>query len=244
MLIKCDRHTKKDLELWKSYEEADLIHSFSIEAKEKRSLKILYQFLQNEDAYIGISWGKDSVTIADIALRNNIDIPIIHLYCIPSHNPECDLVRNEFLKIYPKADYHEFICDYGDIYKQNLSEHIQNIETDKIWYKTWKKVNKKISERHISGVRAKESATRKIRMMRWGENTEKTSAPIGWWTTNDVFAYLAKYNLPIHPNYGMLGSGRWDRNFIRVAEIGDVHGNRGGRTEWEKEYYSDILRQL
>ena len=244
MLIKCDRHTEKDLELWESYEEADLIHSKLIVNKEKKSLKSIWNFLQDGDAYISVSWGKDSVVIADIALRHGINIPIVHLNCIPSHNINCDLVRDKFLKIYPNTDYQEFICDYGAIYHQVLPDYIQDKETDKIWYKTWEKVSNKISERHISGVRAKESATRKIRMMRWGENTKKTCAPIGGWTTQDVFAYLAKYNLPVHPNYGMLGGGRWNRNYIRVAEIGDIRGTRIGRIEWEKEYYSDILRKL
>jgi phosphoadenosine phosphosulfate reductase len=127
---------------------------------------------------------------------------------------------------------------------RHLPEHIQDVETDKIWYSTWNKVNKEISERHISGVRAKESAVRKLRMMRWGENTEKTCAPIGLWTTDDVFAYLVKYDLPVHPNYAMLGGGRWNRKIIRVAEIGDIHGTERGRAEWEKEYYSDILNYI
>jgi phosphoadenosine phosphosulfate reductase len=42
----------------------------------------------------------------------------------------------------------------------------------------------------------------------------------------------------------MLGGGRWDRNYIRVAEIGDIHGNGIGRTEWESEYYNDEIRRL
>jgi hypothetical protein len=42
----------------------------------------------------------------------------------------------------------------------------------------------------------------------------------------------------------MLGSGRWQRERIRTAEIGDVHGTRMGRTEWEREYYPDILARI
>lgn len=244
MLIESEQHTNKDLILWNDYYEADLIRSKEIANKEKKSLDAIYKFLKNGKAYISTSWGKDSVVVADLALRNGINITLVHLYCIPSHNDNCDLVRDEFFKIYPGIDYHEFICDYGDIYQRNLPVHIHDKETDRIWKRTWAKVNSKISERHISGVRARESAVRKIRMMRWGENTIKTCAPIGWWTTGDVFAYLAKYDLPVHPNYAMLGGGRYNRNYLRVAEIGDSRGREVGRGLWECEYYSDKLNRL
>lgn len=246
MLIITERHTKEDLELWKDYEEVDLIYykTNNMKLKEERSINAIFNFLKNGDAYIGVSWGKDSVTVADLAIRNGINLSIVHLYCVPSHNKECDLVRDEFLKKYSDIDYYEFICDYGDIYSKNYPDHIQDKLTDKIWYATWKTVEEKISKRHISGVRAKESGVRKLRMMRWGENTKKTCAPIGWWSTQDVFSYLAKYDLPIHSNYAMLGNGRYDRNFIRVAEIGDIHGNEYSRNLWEREYYGDILNKL
>jgi phosphoadenosine phosphosulfate reductase len=154
------------------------------------------------------------------------------------------LVRDAFLEIYPYADYHEIICDYGDIYKQSLPSHIQDKLTDKIWYSTWRKVGKQFVDRHISGVRGKESSLRAMRMSRWGTSTERTCAPIGYWSTSDVYAYLYKYNLPVHPNYAMLGGGRWNREYIRTAEIGDIHGNGIGRTEWEQEYYPDILARI
>ena len=69
-------------------------------------------------------------------------------------------------------------------------------------------------------------------------------APISAWRESDVFSYLAKNKLPVHPAYAMLGGGRWPRHRLRVAEIGDTHGTGGGRREWEQEYYGDVLRRL
>jgi phosphoadenosine phosphosulfate reductase len=53
-------------------------------------------------------------------------------------------------------------------------------------------------------------------------------------TVQDIFAYRYKYDLPIHPNYAILGNGQWDQKNIRVTEIGDIHGTERGLAEWEK----------
>lgn len=245
MLIVTERHTKADLELWKDYEEIDelKINSY-LDILEENAFRAMAVFSKNKNCYIGISWGKDSVVTADLALRNGLNFPLVHLNCIPSHNPGCDLVRDSFLKIYSTAQYYEIICDYRNVYALNLPDYLQDKETDKIWYQAWDKVGKEIAPCHISGVRGEESTVRQIRMRRWGCNTERTCAPIGYWKNQQVFSYLFKYDLPVHPNYGMLGGGRWERDRIRVAEIGDIHGNGGGRAEWEREYYPDILAKI
>lgn len=73
--------------------------------------------------------------------------------------------------------------------------------------------------------------------------TAKTCRPIIDWPTEAVFAYLAHYRLPTHPNYGMLGGGRWDRGRLRVGgSVGGSDGDNFGRAEWEREYYGDLLR--
>lgn len=246
MLIVTARHTQADLDVWRDYEEVDAINSTSsrLSHKEMQAAEVIRKFAEIGPSYIGVSWGKDSVVVADIAMRHGINLPLVHLYCRPSHNINCDLVRDAFLAIYQSADYHEIICDYSDIYAKGLPAHIQDKFTDDVWYKTWGAVSSCFGDRHVSGVRGAESHTRSIRMKRWGTTTKHTCAPIGYWTTDDVYAYLHKYNLPVHPNYAMLGGGRWKREYLRVAEIGDVHGNGMGRTEWEQEYYSDALNRV
>ncbi len=239
MLILSNRHTEKDLKLWKEYEEMDSTFINTLHEKEERAFEEMERF-SKLDCYIGVSWGKDSVTVADIALRGGLDIPIVHLYCIPSHNPECDKVRDEFLKLYPFCTYKEIVVDYSDIYSRNLTHHEQERLTDIEFYKGFKKAG----NRHISGVRGQESNVRTLRMKRWGLSTENTCAPIGYWSDKDVFSYLNKYNLPVHPNYAMLGGGRWNRERLRVSEIGDTNGAGGGREEWEREYYPDILNRI
>jgi phosphoadenosine phosphosulfate reductase len=243
MLIVTNRHTENDLQLWKEYEEIDAVYIPRVSTKEQRSLDEIKTF-SKINCYLGVSWGKDSVVVADIAMRGGLDITLVHLYCIPSHNPECDKVRDEFLKIYPACKYQEIIVDYSTLYAQNLCPQDQDKLTDIEWYKGFKKAGDLFGHRHISGVRGQESNVRTLRMKRWGMSTENTCAPIGYWSEQEVFSYLKKYDLPIHPNYAMLGGGRWTRERLRVAEIGDIHGTGGGRAEWEREYYPDIIARI
>ena len=49
--------------------------------------------------------------------------------------------------------------------------------------------------------------------------------------------------MPVHPNYAMLGVGRWDKYRLRVAAVGHCEGDGMGRREWEREYYGDILNR-
>lgn len=51
-------------------------------------------------------------------------------------------------------------------------------------------------------------------------------------------------DLVCRPASDYVCGGRWNRKNIRVAELGDVHGNQFGRSEWELEYYSDLIRRL
>ena len=80
--------------------------------------------------------------------------------------------------------------------------------------------------------------------MKWRHSSPNTCAPISAWSAEDVYAYAAKYDLPLHPNYAMTGSGRYDRNWLRVASLGGKRGTGMGRAEWEREYYADRINRL
>jgi len=245
MLIITNRHTKKDFDLWRKYEEADSIKCGFIDGKIQRSVHAIKQFLLGGDCYFTTSWGKDSVTVIHIAytiLGNNLKVWNIRVS--PNRNPYCDKVRDMFLSMY-KINYFEIIADYSDVISRHLTPSEYNKETDKIWHASIKEISLQSGTiRHCLGIRADESNVRLLRCMRWNNNSPNSCAPLAWWKAEDVFAYLYKYDLPVHPNYAMLGNGRWDRNKLRVAEIGDSHGRGIGRDEWEKEYYPELLRKI
>lgn len=244
MLIQSPRHTQKDLELWKIYEEADFLHYPKITNKILQSIKAIEDFLSCGPCYFSTSWGKDSVTA--IHLAHNIlgnDLKVWNIRVLPNRNEYCDTVRDLFLSKF-NIKYYEVVADYTPVFKARLTLSEYNKETDKIWYDAIEEICRQAgTKRHCLGIRADESNVRLLRCLRWKHNTVNSCAPLAWWKAQDVFAYLNRHNLPIHPNYAMLGGGRWDRHKIRVAEIGDSHGRGIGRHEWEKEYYPDVLRK-
>lgn len=99
-----------------------------------------------------------------------------------------------------------------------------------------------MGEHRITGVRAAESGQRAMSARVHGVSTATTCRPILRWPTADVFAYLARFDLPVHPAYAMTMGGRWDRERIRVAPL---FGERGlFRREWEEHYYPDHAARL
>lgn len=240
MLIPSHRHTPADLELWDELEEADLIARNRNQCTAENAIR---DFIEKGNCYCGVSWGKDSVVVAHLCWLIDKKIPLIHLRPT-NHNPDCDAVRDVYFSFFPGQTYSEITVDYSDLHARNLPHQILDKETDKRWYAAIREVGKPFFDRHILGIRADESNGRRIRHLVYGENSVSGCAPISAWRESDVFSYLAKNSLPVHPAYAMLGGGRWPRNRLRVAEIGDTHGTGGGRREWEQEYYPDILRRL
>lgn len=242
MLMRSHRHKSDDIALWESYESGDHAHC-GLEPKVERSLNALREFSKTGSAYCGVSWGKDSVVVAHLCRMVDPSIPLIHLR--PSnHNPDCDSVRDDYLQRFPGQAYEEVEIDYSDLHSRIQAKHLLDAATDKLWYEAIGKLNKRFGGRYILGLRSDESTVRKLRQLVHGESSKNACAPITRWKTADVFGYLAVNNLPVHPAYAMMGGGRWPRERIRVAEIGDVHGTGGGRTAWETEYYGDVLRRI
>jgi len=236
MLIPSHRHTDKDLELWREYEQADLIHGSSagLMRKAKRAVERATEFALSGPCYAGVSWGKDSVVVADLLARSlGRSVPLVWVRLDQYFNPDCLAVRDAFLAM-RDVDYHEIAV--GNPKRGRLDSGALN--------EGFAEASRRFGERYLSGLRASESATRKLAAKRWGGATERTCWPISNWSTADVFGWLARHNLPAHPAYAMLGGGRWERKHLRVATIGGKRGTGIGRAEWEREYYSDILRRL
>jgi phosphoadenosine phosphosulfate reductase len=245
-LISSPRHRNEDLDLWRDLEAADLVRArrLLVSGKVKRSKQAIADFLEkNGKAYVAVSWGKDSVVTAHLAREVAPVIPLMHLRPC-NHNPDVDRVRDFYLEHFPGQAYHEEIVDYGGIHAAGLSNVEQDKATDIVWYAAIERVHEALGTggKHISGVRADESPGRRLRCRKHGMNTVNTCAPLAWWNNEEVFAYLAHHRLPVHPAYACLGGGRWPRECIRVAEIGDIGGSNGGRRQWEKEYYGEELR--
>lgn len=226
MLIITQRHTQADLRLWREYEAADLVHAQSLDTKIEKAISDIIEFA-NQNCYCAVSWGKDSVVIAHLTARANDSVPLGHLLirATTALNPDCATVRDEYLKITRQS----YVEAEGRTNKQHDFEMLANAVG---------------TTRNINGVRADESRDRRLSRIVHGVCTSQTCRPIIDWTTADVMAYLARFDLPVHPAYGMLGGGRYDRERLRVATLGGERGGGIGRREWEQEYYGDVLARI
>lgn len=182
--------------------------------------------------------GKDSVVLADLVREAGIACPLVYLRAEPVANPESPRVRDAFLPGWP-WEYREIEIDYRSIPPGLPFDAVEKAK-DRLFFGAFESLDLP----HISGIRAEESGGRKIRMRRWGLMSANACAPLGWWTSADVFGWLAHRDLPVPPAYAMLGGGRWDRRQIRVDELGGDRGSQFGRGAWEAEYFGDVLRRL
>lgn len=237
MLIASSRHRSEDLELWTEMEAADLVHgqSTGLQRKVDRSIAEIKSFAERGPCYAGVSWGKDSVVMAHLIQRSGLTIPLVWIKQIPLYNPDCELVRDSFLSMQAMS-YHEIVVLLrAGHYTWHATGSIEAGFSEAYY---------RFGHRHISGIRAGESGGRKIRMRRHGLSSANACAPLGWWTEQDVFGYLAAHDLPVHPVYAMLGDGRWERKHIRTCRLDGRAGDQFGRAEWEREYYGDVLNRL
>lgn len=235
MLIETPRHTEADLDLWRELELADVVHGATISAKVGKAAEVIRDFASNGDCYAGISWGKDSVVLAHLLAMHAPNVTLAWVKQVPLFNPDCELVRDEFLSRHSAA-YREIVIQ---LRRGHLTWHATgSIEAG------FAEASRLFGQRYFSGIRASESGGRKIRMRTHGVTSKNTCAPLGWWTEQDIFSYLAIHDLPVHPVYAMLGQGRWERRHIRTCRLDGRSGDGIGRAEWELEYYGDTLRRV
>jgi len=233
-LLHSDRITRDDLRLWREHEAADMIHAETLGCKIEAALECVRKFA-HDDCYAGVSWGKDSTVLAHLVAISGHSLPLVWCRIEPIKNPDCDAVRDEFLRHW-KCDYHE------------IERWCERDESG--WHATGTlesaaaEAAERFGPRRILGIRADESGSRRLTCLVNGIASASSCRPLAWWTAQDVMAYLAKYDLPVHPVYAMLGGGRYQRERLRVASLGGSRGDGAGRAEWEREYYGDVLNRL
>lgn len=222
-LIHSPRFRTGDLEVWRRLELADRLYAqryrTKLECMADEAKATIAEFLQDGPAYCSVSWGKDSVVVADLC--REMGVPYVWVKVEERFNPDCPMVADAF----GPANYLEVEAEAGEDGKTSslgFEDAATIIGTP----------------RHISGIRTEESQSRRLR---GSANTKNSCVPIARWTTQDVFAYLSLKNLPIHPAYAMNNSGQFDRKHLRVASIGGSRGTQFNRRAWENLYYGDIL---
>lgn len=227
MLIDSPRITPADRAHWERMEAIDDVYASRcrrrIETLAAGSSALIERFFADGSGYVGVSWGKDSVVLAALAQHTVPMIPIVWIRVRGVENPDCPLVRDRFLQLFPQARYEEIFSDPGS---QRTSA------------RGFALAARRHGDRYASGVRAEESRERALRI--WsGLETARTVAPLGRWRAADIFATLYCRGLPVHPAYACSFGGTLDRARIRVGALGGARGTGRGRAEWERRYYGD-----
>lgn len=233
-LIPSHRHTRADIDHWRVCEARDRQYLARNGERLDRltvdAVREIERFSADGPCYVGVSWGKDSVVLAHLAHLSTVSVPVYWFPAGEVENPDCAAVRDTFLSLYA-IDYYELKA--SDLVWAN-GEH-DGAQA------AFVRVSRAVAPRYISGVRADESSVRELTMLRNGTASANTCRPIGWWTSEDVFAYLARHDLPVHPAYACSFAGTLDRGRIRVGTIGGKNGRGKGRAEWERRYYSEVV---
>lgn len=224
-LMPSPRHTPEDLEAWARLARYDrmLAQDPRLDQLADRARAVIEEFAADGPCYCSTSWGRDSVVVAHLVATSQVAgrVPLAYASCadVPGRveQPDSPAVRDVFLAGFPAVRYLEWRRGLGSLHE------VVGVD------------------RYISGVRGSESGQRRVAMRIHGEATGRTCRPIGWWSSQDVWAYLARHDLPVHAAYAMSLGGRLVRDRIRVHSIGGEDGASFGRVEWEDRYYPEVV---
>src|SRR5690606_17456824 len=128
--------------------------SRKLDEMEARAMDEIAKFAGRESIrpYVGVSWGKDSVVVAHLAWRTGLDLPLAWARVEPGANPDCEPVRDTFLARF-SVRYHEVIAPRID------GDDDLTLVSALCWKLAAEAAG---TERHVIGVRAEESSTRRM----------------------------------------------------------------------------------
>lgn len=239
MLIESGRLTGRDRAHWERLEHYDdaLSRDPRLDRLESEGRAAVAEFAAAGDFTVSVSWGKDSVVAAHVALLAVPDARLVWARAEHVETPECKTVRDAFLAAHPRARYEERTYRFR-VPLRGEPGHETAPGQDAL--------GEVLDGRYVSGLRAEESRVRRISIGHRGLVTPRTCRPIGRWDATHIFAYLYREDLPVHPAYAMTAGGHYDRRWLRVHPLltaapprSAVHG--GDHAAWEDLYYSDVI---
>lgn len=246
MLIDSRRLTAADRAAWARMEHYDDLLSADprLDRLERQARAAVAEFAAvDDDWYVSVSWGKDSVVAAHIALQAVPDARVIWVRSKHFETPECEQVRDVFLGQHPQARYQEITVTLRNPKRGEPGYDSRHLDPSADHQDVLKE---ELTGRYVSGLRAEESKIRRVSIAHRGLVTRNTCRPIGRWDATHVFAYLHREDLPVHPVYAMTVGGHYDRRWLRVHPLcsappamSAVYGR--DMAEWEDHYYADVI---
>lgn len=240
MLIDSPRLTAADRDTWARLEHYDdaLARDPRLDRLEAEGVAAVRAFHDRDpDWSVSVSWGKDSVCAAAIALTAVPGARLVWARARHVEMPECELVRDAFLARHPSARYEEREYTFR-VPLRGEPGHDTAPPQDAL--------GETLTGRYVSGLRAEESRIRRISIGHRGLVTPNTCRPVARWDATHVYAYLHREGLPVHPAYAMTAGGYHDRRWLRVHPLGTATPNQSAargsdKATWEDTYYGDVL---
>lgn len=181
-----------------------------------RSLKILREFFAKTDSpHIAVSWGKDSLVCLHLALKINSNVKGIWFDRgkggdLPEIYELAERLKNQW-----RLNLHQVptLRSVWEIYEQDGAEAIAAGDAlrKNMWASSADYFAKHPCDGEIMGLRAQEAKGRRANLAGRGLLFKKKSGiwscnPIGYWSGNDVWAYLISNDIPYPPIYDDLAA--------------------------------------
>ncbi|WP_162176194.1 phosphoadenosine phosphosulfate reductase family protein [Bifidobacterium actinocoloniiforme] len=239
--------TPADLEVWRGYGRYDQAIGALMEPLERKAIQEIRKFHElHPDCITNVSWGKDSVVVAHLTWMADPAIPIIWVPAVREDGTCYETepsfqVRDAFLRAHPGCVYAERPGlprnpRRGEPGWEDYMRHVKERHQDML--------GEQIHDPHITGVRADESAMRRMSIRSRGLSSTKTCRPIGRWSAEQVFAYLAARDLPVHGAYAASYGGHLDRRWLRVHAIRSAISTSATHyhdiAQWEDDYFPTL----
>lgn len=206
----------------------------------EQALDDIRQWWQTGPGIASVSWGKDSVCMAHLVSLTGLPIPLVWVRSDPFEMPECLQVRDAFLNSHPSMKYEERSIPLRNPKRGEPGYIERHLDPTCHGQDVLKEACP--HERYISGVRAQESRIRTISINHRGNVTKNTCRPLARWTAPQIFAYLDREHLPIHPAYAMSYGGHLDRQWLRVHPLCSYADTKTDMARWEDDYYGDYIK--
>lgn len=182
---------------------------------------------------VGVSGGKDSVAALDVCRRAGIETVGYFMYIVKGLS-----YQDEYID-YLSERYHTPIFRYPHPDRVMLlregryclaQDHLPKLEFRDIWEAARRDTK---TEWIVTGEKKRDSLERRAQLVSWGniQPARHRGFPLAEWSNKDVYEYLTKHNVPLSPEYQIMGHS--------------VNGFLSGETlEWMHDHFPDDYQKV
>lgn len=230
--------------------------------------------LAAHDGYLALSGGKDSLVALDLARQADPNLPVVFFDSgleFPETYDYLDQLRDQWclnLEVIPSSTSLLTILVTDGSWDHHALDFATPDLTQALILDPATEAHHRHGRGEIWGVRAAESAGRRAayyaalaaggracsctptsHKAHCGGVITRTNGtvaygPIWDWSDNDVWAHIARHQLPLNPVYGKLRRLGVDQRSLRITHLVDADQLQYGRAVWLKAGWPDLYERL